>query len=93
MRLKNDTVSLIGYLTLGVSIGIAAGALLTSYRNRRWGVSVTGEEPEQERPGVVSRILGRIPARVKFGAGVGAVKGGTRAGYRGIRERFQRGYD
>lgn len=90
MRLKNDAVSRIGYLALGISIGVAAGAYLTSFRNRRWGVSVAAEEGE-ERPGVVSRILGRIPARVKFGAGVAAVKGGTRAGYRGIRERFQGG--
>lgn len=77
----------------GIGLGIAAG-LLAALMRRRGAGAVTEEGPHAEKkPGLAARILARIPGRVKFAAGVGATKEGTRAGYRELRERIEERYD
>lgn len=60
------TVSGWWYAGGGVVIGVALGALLAG-------------PDEDEGPSLLSRLLAKIPRRVKIGGAVGAVKGAASA--------------
>lgn len=64
------TVSGWWYVLAGAAIGVAVGLRLARPR----------EEPGE--PGLASRLLKRLPARVKVGGAAGAVTGGTKAALR-----------
>ena len=63
------TVSGWWYVLAGMAVGLALGMLIS---NRE----------ESDEPGLASRLLKKIPTRVKVGGAVGAVKGGTKAALR-----------
>jgi hypothetical protein len=74
----NNDVSPWLYVLAGTVLGAGVAALI-----------VAGQDSEDGEPGFISKVLEKIPTRVKVAGGFGAVRGaGSEAG-REIKEKFE----
>ena len=71
------------YILGGTLIGTALGLLIAPYAL----TELRAEEDETQEPGMASKLIKKIPTKVKVAGAVGAVKGAGGEAYREVKEK------
>lgn len=87
---ESGSVSGWTYVSLGFVLGAAAGLLAAPLLRPEAMTAPAEQEPEDEGPSAASKLIAKIPTKVKVAGAIGGIKGAGGEAYREIKQGLER---